>query len=91
MGKHYIVYDKRVYCLNNEQYMALNERLAALAVAERNAKDMMDAEAEANDLFNFYNWITENIKPLSIESDNLDLHRYDNVCQKECCKVELPF
>lgn len=91
MGKHYIIYNKLVYLLNNEQYMTLMRRHGVLIVAQENATDEMSGADESNDLEIFYGWIEANIKPLSIESDNFDLSRYDRVCERQCCKQELPF
>lgn len=94
---HYIVYNHLIYPLTNEDYLELMRRdaewIEAIAEAQKKGDEYLAVD-EYNNLHNYLRWIEENIKPVSIKSDNFDLHRYDKVCQK-CSQQEneddLPF
>lgn len=81
----YIILDKLIYGLDAKTYHELNLLQIHYINAEKNAADNdepMLAYDEYNDLNNFLTWIRDNVKPISGERDNFDLHRYDAREQK---------
>lgn len=79
--KH-IIYDKLVYALEQLDYNNLQELLTELKEAEKKAAEANDdwlMKDEYDDLNNFLAWMKQNVKPVTTESDNMDLHRYDPI------------
>lgn len=92
----YIVYQKLIYGLEVGTYLQLSKLELEYETAKKRAEktgDQYEYEDEPNNLNNFLNWVVQNIKPVSGERDNFDLHRYDRHCYKvhigEC--EDLPF
>lgn len=92
----YVVFNKRIYGLDAPTYQQLRVLEVYYRHAQKKAEEadeMMLAYDEYNDLNNFLNWMEQNIKPISGERDNFDLHRYDTRCYKEhkTDSEDLPF
>lgn len=91
----YIIYRKLIYGLEPEVYSQLSQLEAEYEAGKKKAEksgDQYEYENEANDLNNFLNWVVQNAKPVSGESDNFDLHRYDNRCYRlHVGETDLPF
>ena len=91
---NYIVLNKKVYAIDDSEH---RDFYRLLLEAHQDYKDECkkeDAEEMASpaEAWNYYNnyceWIEANLKPVSEELANLDLHRYDQVCPK-CYKDDL--
>ena len=81
----YIILNKLIYGLESDIYLELSKLEISYRHAEKKASDNdepMLAYDEYNDLNNFLTWIRDNVKPISSERDNFDLHRYDAREQK---------
>lgn len=81
----YIILDKLIYGLESDTYLELSKLEISYRHAEQKASDNdepMLAYDEYNNLNNFLTWIKENMKPISGERDNFDLHRYDVKCNR---------
>ena len=78
--KH-IILDKLIYALEDEVYIQLSDLADDLKSAKEIATDDWDYVDEYNNLNNFLEWIRINLKPVSSEEDNYDLHRYE--CNRE--------
>ena len=81
----YIVLDKLIYALEDEIYIQLSDLADDLKSAKEIAEnDEWEYVDEYNNLNNFLDWVRVNLKPVSSEEDNYDLHRYE--CKREHVK-----
>ena len=94
-GEHYIVLNKKVYKLDNEKYSQLirldAEKVQAISMCDSFSLDPMEAKGEVDNLNNYLDWIAFNLTPVSLDSDNFDLHRYDKTTNCDAGGKDLPF